>query len=159
MTVFRLPLTSTRFPFPRPAVIRHLSAAMLPSVMLFSAARRSEASSFSRRLRARLLEHRIKGVPELVAQMRPATHEETGDHASSVDDDGLRNGIGRVLLGNGPITVECDRRVQLVPLEHGGDLPGRFLQVDRDQLYVPISKLAGDPLDLRHRLQARSTPG
>ena len=91
--------------------------------------------------------------------MRPATHEETGDHASSVDDYGLRNGIGRVFLGNGPITVECDRRVQLMPLEHGGDLLGRFLQVDRDQLYVPISKLAGDPLDLRHRLQARSAPG
>src|SRR5271166_325688 len=124
-----------------------------------NSSRLADHCSFSCRLRARLLEHRIKGVPELVAQMRPATHEETGDHASSVDDDGLRNGIGRVLLGNGPITVECDRRVQLVPLEHGGDLPGRFLQVDRDQLYVPISKLAGDPLDLRHRLQARSTPG
>src|SRR5271157_2417068 len=30
MTVFRLPLTSTRFPFPRPAVVCHLSSAMLP---------------------------------------------------------------------------------------------------------------------------------
>src|SRR5271157_3388693 len=53
MTVFRLPLTSTRFPFPRPAVVCHLPFVIchLSSAMLLSAPLRGAASSFSRRLR------------------------------------------------------------------------------------------------------------
>ena len=97
--------------------------------------------------------------PELFAQMRPATYEKPGDCAGSVDDDGLGNRVGCVLLGNGPVTVKRDCWVHLVPLKHGGDLLRCFLQVDGHQPDVPILKLAGDPLDLRHRLQARSTPG
>ena len=49
--------------------------------------------------------------------------------------------------------------LQLVPLEHGRDLLGLFLQVDGDELHAPVAELAGDLLDLRHRLQAGAAPG
>jgi hypothetical protein len=52
--------------------------------MLLSAPLRGAASSFSRRLRARLLEHRIKGVPELVDQMRPGAIPKSGDFDSAI---------------------------------------------------------------------------
>src|SRR6266545_3604632 len=54
-----------------------ISLRQAPFKTIISLSGSARSVSFSRRLRATLLEHRIKSVAELVAQMRAATHEKT----------------------------------------------------------------------------------
>ena len=75
------------------------------------------------------------------------------------DDDGRREVLDSVLLGNRRVHVEEDRKGQACFLDEGGDLLAPLVGRDAHDLHAAIAKLLADLLESTGLPLAASSPG